>query len=311
MTDVKITDQEAADCIQALWTDAMKISSFDVVCTLLRVDGMQDPGWDPFEETKEALKDFNWYLKVEDEALSPKSHWRMGLLMYCQAVEMSAGHSTLANLLRILLGQKYHLNPLCSLGRADKKRMFKFYPPSATVKWRKLRDMAVEANRDELVRLLDAIYNNDVRNAFSHSDYVLTETHFRFTEGGLFIQVPLEQVGNLISNAFSFFGTFLGARNHWLEVMGQMPRYHKWPRHEVLELVVDENKKLSGFRVHFSNGSAARFSRTPEGLDCTNIMIQGDGTIKFFVGSLDMLGQTWKVDGQPVDFGGSDAVDGF
>ena len=185
MTKVRITDQETADCIEALWRDAFQRRPFDTICTLLRVAGLQDAGWDPFEESTAAFEDFNWHLKAEDEALSSKSQWRIGLLIYCQAIEMSAVHATLANILRILLGQPYHLNPLGSLGRPDKRRTFRFYPPSAKVKWKKLRDMATDAECADLIRIIDAVYNDSVRNAFSHSDYILSDTHFRWTEGGL------------------------------------------------------------------------------------------------------------------------------
>lgn len=311
MTNVKITEQEAADCIEGLWREALSLSAFDTVCALLRVSGLQDAGWDPFEESQAAFEDFNWHLQAEDDALSSKSQWRIGLLMYCQAVEMSAVHSTLANILRILLGQPYHLNPLGSLGRPDKKRMFKFYPPSATVKWRKLRDMATEAERNDLVRMINAVYDDAVRNAFAHSDYILTDTHFRWTEGGLPSQIPLEQINNLVANAFIFFGIFMDIRDRWLSLVGQMPRYHKWPQYEVLELLKDENQKLNGFRVHFSNGNSARFSRTSEGVDCTNVIIQGDGTINFMVGLLDALERKWKIEGRTVDFGERNAVNEF
>ena len=73
MTTVRISDQEATDCIDALWRDAFVQSSFDAVCTLLRVTGMMDAGWDPFEESEEAFEDLTWHLKAEDEALSSKS----------------------------------------------------------------------------------------------------------------------------------------------------------------------------------------------------------------------------------------------
>ena len=257
------------------------------------------------------FKDFNWHLKAENEELSPKSQWRIGLLMYCQAVEMSAVHATLANILRILLGQPYHLSPLDSLGRADKKRMFKFFPPSAKVKWKKLRDMATEAKREDLVQMIDAVYNDAIRNAFSHSDYIITDTHFRWAEGGLPDQMPLEQVSNLIANSFSFFGIFTALRDRWLERVGRKPRFHKMPQYEVLEFLTDENQKLSGFRVHFSNGNSAQFARTPEGVDCTNLVFENDGTINFMVGLLNARESIWKVNGRPVDFGDRSAVNEF
>lgn len=311
MAQIRITDQEAADCLEHLWRDAFEKRPFDAVCTLLRVSGLQDADWDPLEESEEAFEDFNWYLKAESEDLSERAQWRIGLLMYCQAVEMSAVHSMLANLLRILLDQPYHLNPLGSLGRADKKRRFKWYPPSAKAKWRKIRNMAEEARRGELIRMIDAVYNDDVRNAFSHSDYIITDTHFRWTEGGLVGEIHFEQVNNLITNSFSFFGVFLGIRDRWLKFLATVPRYHKWPNYDVFELLKDDDSKLNGFRIHFSNGNSARFLRTPQGVDLMNIRITRSGTLGLMVGSLDDLQRVWMVDGHPVDFGDRDVADEF
>ena len=308
MTEV-LTDQECATCFDNLWQGAFKARPFDAICTLLRVAGLEDAGWDPFEESQEAMKDYNWHLKAKSDELSDKSQWRVGLLMYCQACEMSAVHATFANLLRIHLGQPYHLNPLGSLGRADKKRMFKWYPPSAKVKWHKLREMAQSANKSDLVRLIDNVYNDTVRNAFSHSDYIISETEFRWTEGGLPGQFPLQDLNNLIANAFSFFGPFIGVRERWLKLAAEMPRYHRWPNFEVLELLKSDGN-LNGFRVHFSNGVSARFQRSPDGVDLNNVAIQKDGTINFFVGPLYELKQKYVVDGQEVEFG-RDSVDKF
>jgi len=310
MTQISITSQQCVECFDALWSNAFERAPFDAICTLLRVTGIQDAGWDPLEESEEAFKDYNWFLSAESEELSDKSQWRMGLLMYCQACEMSAIHLMLANLLRIHLGQPYHLNPLGSLGRPDKKRMFKWYPPSAKVKWRKLRDMASEADIPDLVGLIDNVYNDAVRNAFSHSDYIIAPAHFRWTEGGLPSQLALEQVNNLIANAFAFFGRFMAVREHWLQIAGQMRRYHRWPNHEVFEILAAEGK-LNGFRVHFSNGNSARFQRSAAGVDHVNLVIQGDGTINFMVGLQNALQPRYVVDGQEVVFGENNSVDSF
>ena len=79
-----------------------------------------------------------------------------------------------------------------------------------------------------------------------------------------------------------------------------MPRFHKWPNYEVLELLSDENG-LHGFSVHFSNGSKATYSRTSKGVECTNVMFGRDGSIDFFVGSLDDLQPEHKVNGKPFE----------
>jgi hypothetical protein len=306
MTSVRITDQECADCFEGLWKGAFEHRPFDAICTLLGVAGMQDAGWDPFEESEQAFKDYNWHLNAQSEELSEKSQWRVGLLMYCQACEMSAVHGTLANLLRIHIDQPYHFNPLGSLGRADKKRMFKWYPSSAKVKWAKIRSMAEQAKRVDLVRLIDAIYNDMVRNAFSHSDYIIGEEHFRWTEGGLPGQMPLENV----NNSFSFFGMFMGMRERWRGLVAEMPRYHRWPNFEVFEILKADGK-VDGFQVHFSNGTSARFHRKPEGVDLMNVLLRPDGTFTFMVGQLDALGSRYVVDGKEVQFGDQTSLDRF
>ena len=98
----------------------------------LRISGMQDAGWDPFEESKAAFEDYNALLRVDESQLSQAGRWRIGLLMYCQAVEMTAPQEFLANLLRILGGEKYHIRPFGSLGRTNKKQPSRRLPPRAT-----------------------------------------------------------------------------------------------------------------------------------------------------------------------------------
>ena len=75
-------------------------------------------------------------------------------------------------------------------------------------------------------------------------------------------------------------------------------RFHKWPNYEVLELLTNDELGLYGFSVHFSNGNKATYARTPKGTDATNVMFEKNGSINFFVGSLDELTKEWKVDGK-------------
>ena len=102
----------------------------------------------------------------------------------------------------------------------------------------------------------------------------------------------------------------MAVRDHWLGVAAQMPRFHRWPNYEVFELLSTDNK-VDGFRVHFSNGSVARFRRSIGGVEVVNVILEGDGTINFMCGCLDELQQTYMVDGQEVDFGDQHAVDAF
>lgn len=296
----EIQEQEVVDYLSDLFWKAFKAAPFEVLCAVLRVDGMQDKDWDPFEESKLAFEDYNALLRLDDNLLSTGGRWRVGLLMYCHAIEMTAPQEFLANLLRALSGEKYHIKPFGSLGRSNKKRPFSWVPPSAPVKYRELKRLATECGELELIEYIESFFNEDIRNAFSHSDYVLAEDHFRWTESGLAQQITLEDVNKTVQNCFRFFSTLIWLHNQTQADLKKLVHFHKWPNYEVLELLSND-EKLYGFSVHFSNGSKATFSRTDDGVDCINMLFERDGSINFMVGELDQLCSEWKIDGQPYE----------
>lgn len=61
---------------------------------------MADANWDPFEESRAAFDDYNWMLRTAGSERGDLAAHRISLLMYCQAVEMSAPQEILANLAR-------------------------------------------------------------------------------------------------------------------------------------------------------------------------------------------------------------------
>ena len=185
MTLREIPEQEIFDFLNDFFWSAFHKNPFAVICAVLRVSGMQDADWDTFEESKEAFEDFNALLRLDEANLSKAGHWRIGLLMYCHAVEMTAPQEFLANLLRILNGNDYHMKPFGSLGRENKKKPFSWVPPSAPVKYRELKRLATSCNQSRLCDYIDQFFNEDIRNAFSHSDYVFSGEYFRWTESGL------------------------------------------------------------------------------------------------------------------------------
>jgi len=287
-----------ARVLSGLYSAALEAAPFHTVCSLLRVGGLENANWDPFEESRLAFDDFNWILKQTLSARGMSAGRRVGMLMYCQAIEMTAPHEMLANLLRCVLGQSYVVDPFADLAR--KKGLFLRVPPSAKQKFKRIRELAVEADKSAIVEVLDGLFDDRVRNAFSHSDYVLADSQFRFSEGGLAQQVDVAELDTLIANAFAFYGVFMGLHKQWLRQLGTAKRFHKWPNYEVLELLSSAEEGLYGFSVHFSNGALATYTRRAEGTNATNILFEPDGTINYMVGMLDALEPTWKIDGQPV-----------
>ena len=84
----------------------------------------------------------------------------------------------------------------------------------------------------------------------------LSNDHFRWTESRLAQQLPLDHVNLTVRNCFRFFSVLLWLHDRVLIDLKKLPRFHKWPNYEVLELLTDE-ERLHGFNVHFSNGTKA------------------------------------------------------
>lgn len=82
---------------------------------------------------------------------------------------------------------------------------------------------------------------------------------------------------------------------HSLELrrIAKHPKFYKMPGFEVFELISTDNV-LTGFKVHFSNGSNAEYSRTEKSSTGLNVSFDG-GEVGFFVGCLDDLKHEWMV----------------
>jgi hypothetical protein len=304
MTEAEISDgarQKYALVLDSLLDKAFSTSPFEALCTLLRVGGMADANWDPFEESRAAFDDYNWILGKAGSERGQCAARRIGLLMYCQAVEMTAPHEILANLLRCIAKKSYTIDPFSNLGRSKKGKLFSRIPPSAKQKFQRIKSLAEDAAQTGVVAGIDKFFDERVRNAFSHSDYVLTEQYFRFSEGGLAQQISVELLDGLIAECFAFYGAFLYLHKESLSALGQGKRFHQWPNYEVLEILSSGDEGVYGFQVHFSNGSRSKYARRKSGIEAINLRFDKDDGINFMVGSLDDLEPAWKIDGKLVE----------
>lgn len=293
--------QKYIEYLDSLFGRAYKSQPLELLFALLRVDGLADPDWDPFEESQKSFKDFNWLIQKANEDLSDISSSRIALLMYCQAIEMTAPHILLFNLLNIIAGNPYKINPFFNMSRPKKKGFLSWVPPSATKKMNCIKKLAEDINERELVEIINSFFDDRIRNAFSHSDYIITKEYFRWTEGGPASQISMPELENKIRNCYAFYGALLENGPRWRRGYGTFSRYHKLPRYEILELQKDSEGLVDGFKIHFSNGSYASYSRSAVGSKPMNIRINNEGSIDFFVGEIDKLEKVWKINGEPVN----------
>ena len=168
--------------------------------------------------------------------------------------------------------------------------------------------LAQPLGENKLIEHLKYAFDEDLRNAIAHSDYVLSDKEFRTKGSGPANAIPFSELDRRINFSFVFLSGLLKAYNNTRSVLGKAKRFHKWDNYEVLELLADENG-VYGFHVHFSNGSRSTFMRNKVGVTQINMRLR-DG-VGFMVGDIGKLERVWKVNGVPVtDWDKLNAVSG-
>jgi hypothetical protein len=260
--------------------------------SLLRVVGMEDKGWDPYAESRAVLEDLNQLMQLTLPAKKfqdrERTNWRLGLLFYSHIVEMSAPYEVLTNLLRFRLGKGYHPNPYYEfLTEKDRKRFRRsgLFPKQ---KIEIIQALSKEAGL-EFGSIFDEFYRTDFRNAIAHSDFIFTDAGFRCRNGygNKAFQLTYEQVDDLITHAKIFIGTFFGLEREARRVFGE--KAVKGMAYDpimkgVMEVLVDDEKIMNGFKVHWPNGSESVYRRTENGITMDNCMLAlKHNTLSLFV----------------------------
>ncbi len=215
---------------------------------------------------------------------------------YCFIIEMSPLHEMILNLLRCISGESYLPYPFIHLHR-KRKKTDETIPPSMPTKVREITKLAQSLGESDLIKHLKYVFDENIRNAIAHSDYTLTVNEFRIRENGRASAIPLRELDRKVNFSFEFVSGLLKAHKSMKYAVGHAKRFHRWENFEVLELLKDETG-VNGFRVHFSNGSSSKFTRTHEGATAINMRFR-DG-VGFMVGDLGKLEPVWKVNGVPV-----------
>jgi len=289
--------------LESLFLGAFKNNAFHFLSTILRFDGMFIGHWDPLEESKETFSDLTELLKKANESGNRKREITIALLMYCHAIEMTQVHQIIANLLRLAGGKQFKFRALWDeefMKNRKKAKSIFFKPPSLGAKLKLLKQLATDAKKDEVVQIFDEIFNLGIRNSFSHSDYCidLEEGFYRHIEGGPAQQIKLEELDEILNKTLIFYSEFFRVLEGWHYEAAKMPKFHKFPDYDVLELL-SEDGKLFGFHIHHSNGSKSTFERTSRKVNLCNFEILDEG-IGVFVGNLEELKKAWYVGNEEI-----------
>ena len=271
--------------------------SHDIVqyfASLLRIVGMEDEGWEPHLESRALLEDLNSLLQIElTKDRFPDSDlttWRLGLLFYSHIVEMDAPYEVLTNLLRFRLSKGYSPNPYYIFLSDTEKKRYKNSRIFPRLKIEILRKLGNEAGIP-VAELFEEFYDSDLRNAISHSDFILTSESFRCRGGSgawRAFSLPLERVNEVITKAKVFVGTFFDldreARRIWgTHKQRAIPYDARYKG--LMEVLVDADDLLCGFKVHWPNNSESVYRRTADRIEMTNCVLDlKNATIRLMVG---------------------------
>lgn len=108
LDDIHLDAEKVGSRVHALFEAAKASDEFEFACTLMRVRGMEDPGWDPFDETHQLVNDL---MTLIGAPLVPYTNVRLGLLLYSHLTEVGSIHETLANLTRVVASERYAIDP--------------------------------------------------------------------------------------------------------------------------------------------------------------------------------------------------------
>ena len=294
--EVKNIEKRYLNAFEGLFLPEDPISN-DIVkyfASILRVVGMEDKGWDPHLESRGILEDINKILQLENKEdtfeNADYTTWRFGLLMYSHIVEMDAPYEVIANLLRCKLGKGYRPDPYREFLNRQEKKNFKNKPLFPRQKIKVIKKLAEDAS-SPIGDIIDEFYDPQLRNSISHSDFIITDDEFRSRSGSgarRAYKINLSDLNIKISKAKIFISAFFAldsaARIHWGNHKGKALVYDSAYK-GMMEILVDDNNLMCGFKVHWPNNSESVYRRTPDGIEMTNTMLDlSRSTVDFFVG---------------------------
>jgi hypothetical protein len=163
-------------------------------------------------------------------------------------------------------------------------------PPSPKQKIRYIGELAEKAKMPRIGEALAEVYDNVIRNAVNHSDYVLHEGKMHLLKDHRFSQkekcytpvITFDELEQVISNAFAFyravFALYDRCRASFIDFKDAFLPYDAHYK-GVLELLFDDKLTLIGFRVYWPNSSYSQYTRSSDGCGGQNLVFDPDGSI--------------------------------
>lgn len=191
----------AKDSLEYLFNSARSKDELGFIFAILGINsGVEDVGWQPINETLKLTEDFTSLANSSQDA---HTQLRLLLMTYCQILESSYLYHIIYNLLSCIKGD-------------EPPKVFNFLefyragvPPSVWRKVEEISSLSKVADEEKVGKILIEIFDQPIRNAVSHADYILFKDEFRLKHRGSEIKkIPIKDVALLINKTISFVDLF-------------------------------------------------------------------------------------------------------
>jgi len=161
------------ECMTPAFTGAYERSEFEFILALLRVWGVQDAGWDPFETTSKAIPAMT---AVHESMTDFVAARHLELWVYGHIVEASEPYELLANMIAISQGGRWVAQKFPPIPGKRNRPPRELSPGEKIVS---LERAASAGSMPQVATPLREIWDRDLRNAVFHADYVLYGSEVR------------------------------------------------------------------------------------------------------------------------------------
>ena len=159
---------DVLDDIDPLFKKAKAVDEFEFCCTILRVRGLEAPGWDPLQESISLIDQL---VGLIDTPIQDSLKTRLILLLYCHVTEMNDLYNIIGNLVRIACQNDRYSMQLFPRSRYPREKIAE------------IQQWASGTHFERLAANLESMLVSQVRNAFFHSDYALTAQSVNLRNG--------------------------------------------------------------------------------------------------------------------------------
>ena len=246
-----------------LFTDAEKNGGKQYIYTLLRVTGIEGYEKEPLFQLHDSLKQIGKEI-MDDEI--PAAYQLM--------TGTGEPFNLIVNLINCTKGKPYDSFPFQHLYSGKIPNIIK---PTIKEIAKETAKIARESAMKKLSELIVKAFPEQILD------------HFPFRDEAS----EIESLKDAFNTCKMMLSNLLEKYFAVLHKFKEFPKLYKLPYFEVLELLVNDKDALYGFKMHFSNGTSARFIRGVESTDCINI--RPGVPIEFMVGPINELKHEWRI----------------